>query len=161
MENKNYENHLAKKLIEDFQQEFYEKIGYVPIIYNLKKEKQQIIRLDLLELIINKYIPKDIIIKHKVHSIKNKCRFYPLCDLRHIFCYIAYSMEYNLNTIGKYLNGRDHTTVLSSIKKFKLYIKHDLDFLDQYKDIQDDINEYFKDNGDKLLQFAIENPVDS
>jgi len=161
MDSETYKNRLAKRLIQEFQHNFYEKIGYVPLIYNLKEMNEKIIRLDLLELIINKHIPQKIITRHKITSIKHNSRIWPLYDLRHIFCHIARSMGYTLTVIGDYLNGRDHTTVMNSLKKFKELIITSPTFSDDYKQIQDDINEYFKDDGNKLLQFAIENPINS
>jgi hypothetical protein len=162
MTKENYRNMMSEKLIVAFQQTFYEKVGYVPIVHTNREHRNnnKILKLEELELIINQFIPEDLTKQHKIKSVKSSSRFRPLADIRHIFCHIAYSMGYKLTDIGRYLNNRDHTTVINSLKRFKELISYDELFLNNYETVLQNINKHM-DNGDKLLHFAFEESVDT
>lgn len=156
----NYKNMLAKKLVFQFQEKFFEKIGYVPTVHLLYDEADKIVTLEILESIVNQFIPGHIARRYKIDSIKNFLRKREIADIRHMFCYIAYSLGYKLTQIGGYLNDRDHTTVINSIRKCEQFIKCDTAFSEKYQSIIKSINEHI-DNGDKLLHPATEESVDS
>jgi hypothetical protein len=162
MTKENYRNMMSEKLIVAFQQTFYEKVGYVPIVHTNREHRNnnKILKLEELESIINQFIPEELTKRHKIKSVKSSSRFRPLADIRHMFCHIAYSMGYKLTDIGRYLNNRDHTTVINSLKRFKELISYDELFLNNYEIVLQNINKHM-DNGDKLLHFAFEESVDT
>lgn len=170
MTTREYKQIQSHKLINEFKKNYYEKIGLTPIVTVVKNvpyikiienPSKKPIDLDILENIINSFLPtykigNGIIVK----SIKHKTRLRVVVELRHIFCYIAKSMGYNLISIGKYLNDRDHTTVINSITKFKnLFDTNDEGFMEKYEIISEKLNDYL--NGNELLQPVDEESVES
>jgi len=61
-------------------------------------------------------------------ELKSKLRKEPLATQRHITIYLCKQLTDNsLQKIGKQFGGRDHTTVMNSIKKVELLLKKDPD----------------------------------
>lgn len=56
----------------------------------------------------------------KLEDISKKCRHRQVVEARHIICYILVKkIGMTLDKVGKeYMGGRDHSTVINSIKKF-------------------------------------------
>ena len=76
----------------------------------------------IAELICETYgiTPSDLI----SHSRKQNITFG-----RHVFCYLVYKyLSYSMSAIGKYLGGRDHTTILNSIRIVNNMCLTDMDF---------------------------------
>lgn len=72
MTKENYRNMMSEKLIVAFQQTFYEKVGYVPIVHTNREHRNtnKILKLEELELIINQFIPEELVKINKIKSIK-------------------------------------------------------------------------------------------
>ncbi len=115
-----YATILKKKLIDEFKQKFYEKLGYHPIVVTkvtIAEQEVPILTLEELLKCFNKHVPRGK--DGRYLSLKSKKRDRELVDLRKIFCTLAKSMGYTLNQIGKFLGSRDHTTVIHNINMFK------------------------------------------
>ena len=157
----------SRKLIDEFKKKYYEKIGHVPTVtiikdiphiqltnhYNLNS-----LELNDLEEIINDFIPKDEIYIN-YNTIRAKTRRIKIAELRHIFSHIARSMGYTLQIIAKYLDNRDHTTIMNSIKICTNRLDTEEDFKNLYDEITIAINK--KINGNKLLYSSFEESVNS
>jgi len=57
--------------------------------------------------------------------------------IRHIFCKIASEHGYSTREIARYLNNRDHTTIIYSIKTAEALIKTDVEFELNYTAVKD------------------------
>lgn len=76
-----------------------------------------------------------------VEDIIRKYNKREVSDARHMFCKLMKSeFKYSLVSIGGFLNGRDHTTVLHSIKTFNDRSKFEEGYLDDYKKILEKVN---------------------
>ena len=142
MNQQDYASHLEKKLIDKFKQEFFEKFEYYPVVLtkiNLvtdEEDKTPLMTLEQLESYFTPFLPT----KHgKIIHLKHKIRIREITELRSIFCYLARNMKYSLKTIGNYLNGRDHTTVIHSVNAFKDLIETCGTFREKYYQVLDHI----------------------
>jgi chromosomal replication initiation ATPase DnaA len=52
-------------------------------------------------------------------QLRGEGRKHPLIFVRHMYVQLATLYYYNASQIGHYLGGRDHTTVLNSLKVFR------------------------------------------
>lgn len=103
-----------------------------------EEDKSPLMSLDQLESYFTPFLP----IKHgKIVNLKNKCRIREITELRCIFCYLARNMKYSLKTVGEYLNGRDHTTVIHSVNTFKDLIETCGTFREKYYRVLDHIKQ--------------------
>lgn len=135
--NLNYAAHLENKLIKEFKQKFYEKLGYVPVVMTRVKgesedEQLPILTLEELESCFESLLPKRFGTTLRLGS-KNRKR--ELVELRNIFCALARMMGYTFTDIGKHLGGRDHTTAIHNVNTFKDLIKVDQPFQSKYNKI--------------------------
>ena len=144
MNQQDYASRLEKKLIDQFKEEFFQKFEYYPVVLtkiNLvmgEEDKSPLMTLEQLESYFTPFLP----IKHnKVVHLKNKIRIREITELRSIFCYLARNMRYSLKTIGEYLNGRDHTTVIHSVNSFKDLIETCGTFREKYYRVLDHIKQ--------------------
>lgn len=114
-----YAQHLEKKLVDKFKEEFFKKFEYYPIVLTkenlVTKDDTHLMSLEELKGYFTPFLPERF---GKVLTLDAKCRVRDLVELRSIFCFLARSMKYSLTTIGEFLNGKDHTTVIHSIKTF-------------------------------------------
>ena len=120
MEINDYAYQLEKKLVDKFKQDFYKKFDYYPVILTkanaLVDERSKLMSLEELKEYFTPFLP---IRNGKTIPLDNKCRIREITELRSIFCYIARTtMSYSLKSIGEFLAGKDHTTVIHSIKCF-------------------------------------------
>lgn len=144
MNQQDYASHLEKKLIDKFKEEFFEKFEYYPVVLtkiNLvedEEDKAPLMTLEQLESYFTPFLPT----KHnKIVHLKHKIRIREITELRSIFCYLARNMKYSLKTIGSYLNGRDHTTVIHSVNTFKDLIETCGTFREKYYQVLDHIKQ--------------------
>lgn len=103
---------IEKKLIADFKKNFYKKLGYYPIISTEVIEKQNeipILTLNELELYFNDCF-QDMF--KKTNILRNKGRYRVIIDIRVLFSHFARVMKYTYASIGDYLGGKHHTTIL-------------------------------------------------
>lgn len=119
MEITDYAYQLEKKLVDKFKQDFYKKFDYYPVILTkanaLVEERSQLMSLEELKEYFTPFLPTR---NGKTIPLDKKCRIREITELRSIFCYIARTMSYSLKSIGEFLAGKDHTTVIHSIKCF-------------------------------------------
>lgn len=171
---KEYKKNESKELINNFIEEYYTLTGSRPIVSLIKgillvkildKELMKKITLSELEDIINKFIPINFKIENKIIlSIKHPSRKIHLVELRHIFSHIARKMGYTLTEIGDYLNNKDHTTVINSLRQFDNWVDSgDILFISKYEEILNEVNTYIKlkENGNDLLYNVDEESIDS
>jgi chromosomal replication initiation ATPase DnaA len=140
MDPKEYEEKVIKKLVDEFQQNFYDKVGFRPVvIINREKDKivQNALSLDNIKKIVDSHIPEKF--KNMGCSLESKHRYREVVILRQIFCYIAKRQGYNLNPIGEKLGNRDHTTVIHSVKTATDLLATDPIFISIYDNIIYDI----------------------
>lgn len=134
MDIKTYRNTLATKLIIEFQEKFYEKIGIKPIVMvSSGTGRLHKMNLDDLLSIINEFIPKHL--KSRYSDISTTCRKKELSELRNIFCYIARNMGYTLKEVGYNIGGRDHTTIIHAVRNFNNALDTDPEFQILYANI--------------------------
>jgi hypothetical protein len=119
MESTVYASKLEKKLITEFKDVFYEKLGYYPIV--LTKPKTQgdtsipVMSLESLKKMFDPFLPYRF---ERPIPLDSKLRERDIVELRSIFCYLARSMKYNLTSIGEFLGKRDHTTIIHNVNAF-------------------------------------------
>ena len=110
---------LEKKLISEFKDLFYEKMGYYPIVLTTSKVQGTklipLMSLESLRKMFDSFLPTKF---NKVIPLESKLRDRNIVELRSMFCYMARTMRYNLSTIGEFLGSRDHTTVIYNLKIF-------------------------------------------
>lgn len=124
-----YKRKLENKLIEEFQLEFYNKIGYIPKIITMADPKYNlpIISLESLievfdEIMNEKFGNKKI--HGQLYRISSHTRKRDVVEYRYMYFKIAKLMGYYLTDIGRSLtsnkreNGYDHTTVIHGCSTF-------------------------------------------
>jgi hypothetical protein len=110
---------LERKLIEEFKSNFYNKIGYQPIVLTKIEDKEndgyiKLMSLEHLKGLFEPFLPY----KHgKILTIDCKHRYREIVELRIIYCFIARRMNYPFKSIGISIK-RDHTTVIHSCETF-------------------------------------------
>lgn len=133
MDSKMYALQLEKKLIEQFKENFFEKLGYYPTVMTAVQVQRDIIipymHLPVLKKYFDPFLPQLSVFTLSLES-RSRCR--ELVELRSIYCYLARQMRYSLSTIGKSLGNRDHTTVINSLTNFNNLIETDEQFRQRY-----------------------------
>lgn len=127
-----YKKKVEHDLITEFVKKFYDKVGYYPtVITNHRITDDGIITLTLpeLEKYFEPYLPTHY---NKKLILAAKDRTRSLVELRCIFFFIARSMRYGLKQLGKYLGGRDHTTVMHGVNTFRNLYETDPLFRNKY-----------------------------
>jgi hypothetical protein len=119
METTSYASKLEKKLISEFKDLFYEKMGYYPIVLTTSKVQGDtsipVMSLESLRKMFDPFLPTKF---EKKIPLESKLRDRTIVELRSIFCHMARSMKYNLSAIGEFLGKRDHTTIIYNVKAF-------------------------------------------
>jgi hypothetical protein len=137
-----YKKKIENELINEFLIKFYEKVGYYPtVVTNNRITDDGVIVLTLpeLEKFFVPYLPS---LFGKKLFLGSKSRNRSLVELRCIFFFIGRTMRYSLKTLGTYLGGRDHTTVIHNITTFSNLYDTDAKFREKYYII---INQIKKD----------------
>lgn len=151
---KNYAEQMENKLVEEFKLKFLDKMGYLPTVltrYKTSKTGIPHLKLEELEKCFEPFLPEyrglDV-------SIRSKCRRRELVELRQFFSFMARQMGMSLNNIGIYLNNRDHTTVIHSLRQFKNLMETDQNYRSRFSIILNYIKEKyepsFMDNVDQV-----------
>jgi chromosomal replication initiation ATPase DnaA len=146
-----YKRKLEAQLIKEFVQKFTDKIGYVPVILTdatIEEEKFRILTFEELDEIFEDFLPT---LNNKKIRLHYKNRSHPIKFLRHIYCYIAKSMRYSLKSIGRHLGGRDHTTVIHSIRTFRDLYQTDDMFRDMYFKIIKKIKQEYESSNMEVI----------
>lgn len=119
METTAYANKLEKKLITEFKDLFYEKMGFYPIVVTTSKIQGDtsipVMSLQSLKKMFDPFLPKKF---DQIIPLESKLRERDIVELRSIFCHMARSMKYNLTAIGELLGNRDHTTIIHNVNAF-------------------------------------------
>lgn len=130
-----YAAHLEKKLIDEFKEKFYEKVGYQPIVLTKLLVDENSIPLMSLEQLGEYFEPFLPNLFGKQLSLSSKVRKREIVELRMIFCHLARNMKYTCTSIGQFIGPRDHTTVLHNINTFKNLIETSEPFREKYEKI--------------------------
>ena len=135
---------LEQELIKEFIQNFYEKIGYYPLVI-LKDGKNSselgMLTLNELETHFTALLPR---LYNEKLTLSHKSRTRAIVELRSIFSFIARSMGYTYREIGVHLGGRDHTTAIHSVTTFKNLYETEEGFRSQYFTIINNINNKYE-----------------
>ena len=114
-----YTAKLEKKLITEFKDLFYEKLGYYPIVLSTHQIQGDttipIMSLESLKKMFDPFLPLRF---HGPIPLESKLRERDIVELRSIFCHLARTMRYNLTSIGHFLGNRDHTTIIHNVNAF-------------------------------------------
>ncbi len=66
---------------------------------------------------------------HTAQQIKSRQRYETICDARNIVAYTLYNhYGMSLATVGKYLDGRDHTSVINMLRQYRSLYDSDNNF---------------------------------
>ena len=145
MDSKTYSIQLEKKLIEQFKETFYEKIGYYPtVITRVQTDLEQYIPMMSLETLQGFFEPFLPTRYQRRLKLQSKDRYRELVELRNIYCFLARQLSYSLVNIGASLGKRDHTTVIHSITCFKNLLETDEGFRQKYITILTYIKEHYE-----------------
>lgn len=130
---KNYAVKLEKRLIEEFKQKFEEKLGYTPIVLTKVStdgiEELPIMSLEELAGYFTPFLPE---LYGKKLTLQCSSRKREVVELRNIFCALARMMRFTCVTVGQFLGGRDHTTVLHNVGTFNNLIETSESFREKY-----------------------------
>lgn len=99
-----------------------------------KFKKNKITPIEILQIVgdYHSISVEDIIRKYNKREVS---------DARHMFCKIMKTeFNYSLESIGGFLNGRDHTTIIHSINTFNDRSKFEEGYADDYENILEKIN---------------------
>lgn len=133
MDSKMYALQLEKKLIEQFRQTFYDKLGYYPMVVTHvqvdSNYRLPLMNLQSLHDMFDPFLPYRY---ERKLTLKSKCRYRELVELRNIYCFLARTMGYSLAAVGESLGNRDHTTVIHNVACFKNLMETDESFRQKY-----------------------------
>lgn len=133
MDSRTYALQLEKKLIEQFKQNFYEKLGYEPVVLTkVQIESDEYIPILSLETLYEAFEPFLPIRYGKKIELSSKCRLRELVELRNIYCFLGRTMGYSLVDVGRHLGNRDHTTVIHNVSSFKNLVETNEPFRHKY-----------------------------
>jgi hypothetical protein len=133
METSSYEARLETKLITEFKDLFYEKLGYYPIVLAKNRVQENgtipVMSLEGLKKMFDPFLPFKF---DGAIPLDSKIRERDIVELRIIYCFLARAMKYNLKAIGRILGNRDHTTVIYNVTMFNNLIETNENFREKY-----------------------------
>lgn len=142
---RNYAAKLERRLIKEFKEKFEQKLGYSPVVLtkvsSVGSSEIPMISLDDLASYFDPYLPE---LFGSPLSLKSSSRKRELVELRNIFCAIARMMRFTCVSIGEFLGGRDHTTVLHNVGTFNNLIETSESFREKYFQILTHIKERYE-----------------
>jgi chromosomal replication initiator protein len=106
------------------------------VLLNLKEpeKKKEGVFLEKILKITSRYYSVSI------HDVKSKKRHKNISTVRQIIFYLMKKLGFcSLQTIGNYVGGRDHSTVIHAIGKIKNKLKKDANFAQKLKKLEQDI----------------------
>lgn len=121
---------LEKELIDAFKEEFYQKLGYHPVV--LVRHEVSTLRVGYmtLEELVQQFEPFLPMHYGSPLPLTSRRRFREIVELRAIYFFIAKQMNYSLNAIG--LGHFHHTTIIHGLKLFSSIIETDPAFKEKY-----------------------------
>jgi len=132
-ETRNYAAKLERRLIEEFKQKFEEKLGYTPVVLTkVSSQDNNELPIMSLEELAGYFEPFLPTVFGKTVELRSISRKRELVELRNIFCAVARMMRFTCVTIGEFLGGRDHTTVLHNVGTFNNLIETSESFREKY-----------------------------
>jgi hypothetical protein len=132
MTSEEYRNYLINRLIREFQDRFYDKVGLLPVV-SVPLENVKKLSMVEVERIINQEIPENML--PDFPNIRAKTRRREIVYLRQIFVYILHKeFRYGPTALGFYL-GQDHTTMIHSIRTAEHMITADEDYKNTYHSV--------------------------
>ena len=145
MDSQVYALQLEKKLIDQFKQTFYDKLGYEPLVLTkIQIDSDQYIPMLSLENLQTMFEPFLPFSCDRKLPLKSKHRYRELVELRNIYCYLARMMGYSLITVGQSLGNRDHTTVIHNVTCFKNLMETNDAFRQKYLAILTYIKQHYE-----------------
>lgn len=145
MDSKTYALQLEKKLIEQFRENFFDKLGYYPTVMTAAQVNTDVaipyMHLSVLKNCFDPFLPE---VAGFTLNLESRSRSRELVELRSIYCYLAREMRYSLSTIGKSIGNRDHTTVINSVTNFNNWIETDENFRQKYSAILSHIKQQYE-----------------
>lgn len=156
-ESRVYAVQLEKKLIDEFKQKFNEKLGYEPVVFTKVENSPYAIPIMSLEHLAEYFEPFLPYLYGKKLTLFCKSRKREVVELRMMYCFLARMMKYKLETVGKMLGGRDHTTIIHNVTCFTNLMETNDQFRDKFFEILNHIKEnHESSNLDKLNQAQCE-----
>ena len=136
---------LEKQLIENFKSDFYEKMGYYPIVLtkDYKNCGETVFTLEHLEKYFIKFCPRNRL--NKIISLRSRNREKETVEVRSIFMYFARALNYKLGDIGKYLNMH-HSTVIHNLQTFGDRMQTSPTFREKFTEIFEHIKTNYQPN---------------
>jgi hypothetical protein len=128
---------IEHKLIQEFMNNFYEKVGYYPTVVTREnsienRDGLKILSLEELKECFEPFMPDYF---GKKLTLFSKCRLRPLVELRFMFFFVARCMRYNLSDIGFYFNKMHHTSIIHGITTFRSLYETNENFKNRYHQI--------------------------
>jgi hypothetical protein len=131
----NYALTLQRKLITEFKQKFYEKLGYYPEVITHTTEvvptgtsKIMRIPLDELKEIFDTRLLRPLVATihgaQWITTISNRSRIRDICELRYMYYKIASLMGYSWCAIGRSLR-MDHSSVMHGVQTLNGHLETD------------------------------------
>jgi hypothetical protein len=137
-----YSRQLELKLIENFQREFYSKMGYFPhiITKHMKDEFRNLKPFMTLEELADKFKPFMPVLAGEKMKLRSQLRKREVVEMRHIFTFIAKTMGYSHKTIAHFLGKKDHSTTINSMRVFEDLYQTSDNFREKFETINQYIN---------------------
>lgn len=133
---------LQRKLIAEFKQKFYDKLGYYPEVITHTTEimptgSSKILRIpleDLRDIIDSRFLMPLVSTIHGskwITSISNRSRIRDICELRYTYFKIAAIMGYSWCSIARSI-GMDHSSVIHGVRTLNGHLETDPRVRQQY-----------------------------
>ena len=151
-----YAARLEKKLIDEFVKNFYEKLGYKPVVISKTTgmpadESIPFMSLETLKEHFRPFLP---IVYGKIKELSCRERVREIVELRNMYCYLSKKMGYSLKTIGLVIGDRDHTTVIHNIRSYNNLMETNQTYREKYIKILNHIKKQYEsptlDNTDQV-----------
>ena len=126
---------LQRKLITEFKQKFYEKLGYYPEVITHTTEvmptgTSKILRIpleDLKEIFDTRLLRPLVASSHGtqwITSLSNRSRIRDICELRYMYFKIAALMGYSWCSIARSIK-MDHSSVIHGVRRINGHLETD------------------------------------
>ena len=139
---------LEERLIDQFKKDFYEKMGYSPIVLSNAPTKDKdipLMSLSDLEEYLKPFCP---MINGRKASLKCVSRQRDLVEVRLIYAYLARMMRYTFQKIGGHMN-RHHSSIIHYMEAFMNLMETCEPFQAKYTEILNYIKSQHKKESDE------------
>lgn len=129
MTSEQYKAYLSDRLIKEFQEKYYEKIGITPMV-SVRLDGIKRLTMYDMETLLNEEIPCHLRPYYK--TIRSNTRIREIVSLRQIFSHILHKeYKYGPTAICTYLK-QDHTTVIHSIRTVNNLLSTETHYKEEY-----------------------------